>query len=249
MSIEGEKRFRGMLERVNAIVRKRVRKYNLASLDPDDLMQEGRLAAAYAVDTFTDGRGNLDGYISTVVSNALAMVAAEALAQARQPYKSVQDFDGSWRKVPVCHIEIEDDTAIDETIAPAIAREESRHLAQQTMSLEQKLANLKLSIDAKHLLQLRLHTPPELWVLARNMNRGRMKLEAQSVCRYMGWMLETGDTDRLRYQRTTRELREQFRFVLGVDDISFEPLKPTVIRDQHLLLSGAKCRNLQELRA
>src|SRR5258706_16429078 len=140
MSGEGQRRFEAMWQRVNAIVRKRVRKYTLASQDPDDLMQEGRLAAAYAVDTYNPERGNLDGYISRVVSNALAMVATEALAQDRQPYKSVQDADGTWRKSPINHVELEPDMAIDDTTNIAVERRDSaRHMATMASSMEQRI--------------------------------------------------------------------------------------------------------------
>jgi hypothetical protein len=215
-----------MILRINAIVKKRVRKYTLASLDPDDLMQEGRLAAAYAVDTYTAGRGNLDGYISTVVNNALAMVAAEALAQSRQPYKLVQELDGTQRKVPINHVEIEHETAADEQLDQLTERREhSRLMAARAALTESKLAQLGLSVDAHALLGLRLHTPPELWILARNLNRGRMKLEVVSVCLHLGWLNSFSDTpepDRHRYQRACRELRDQFRYVLGIDDQTFE---------------------------
>lgn len=251
MSADGERKFTEMYQKINTIVRARVRKYNLPSVGVDDMMQEGRLAAAYAVDTYNPERGNLDGYISRVVSNALAMVATEALAQARQPYKTVQEPDGSWRKTPVSHVELEHDMAVDDGADVSVeARDFARHRVAQSLSMEQRIDQLKLGSDARTLLQLRLHTPPELWILARNMNRGRLKLEANSICIYIGWTLGAGtDPDRARYQRAARELREQFRYILGIDDVTFEPLKPIIVTDAHSLQTGAKCRNMKELRA
>ena len=249
MSVDGERRFREMYQRVEAIVRRRVSKYKLSGHDRDDLMQEGRLAAAYAVDTFQAGRGNLDGYISTVVTNALAMVATEALAQSRQPYKQVQDPDGSWRRVPVNHVELDDAMVVGDAVdEPVKARDHARSMGNMALSIGDRIDQLKLSGDTKKLLQLRLQTPPELWVLARNMNRGRMKLETQSVCLYLGWVTHTDEPDRGRYQRAARELRDQFRLVLGIDDMTFEPLKQLPMLDHHALQTGAKSRSLAGLR-
>lgn len=239
-----------MFQKVDAIVRRRVAKYKLSGHDRDDLVQEGRLAAAYAVDTFQAGRGNLDGYISTVVTNALAMVATEALAQARQPYKQVQDPDGSWRKIPVNHVELEHDMLVGDSVdEPIQVRDAARHVGNMALTMGERIDQLKLSGDAKKLLQLRLQTPPELWILARNMNRGRMKLEAQSVCLYLGWITLANEPDRARHQRAARELRDQFRLLLGVDDVTFEPLKPLPIHDHDALMTGAKARSLEGLRS
>lgn len=225
MSTAGEHRFNQMYDRVEALVRKRVRKYNLETLDPDDLMQEGRLAAAYAVDTFQTERGNLDGYISTVVNNALAMVAAERLAQSRQPYKLTQELDGTWKRSPSTHVELEPDDVMDDTKPSTHTRESARDLGDQSSELAGILDGLKLGCDARRMLQVRLNTPPELWILARNINRGRMRIEANSVCCYLGWILDfNGEPDRLRYQRALRELREAFRGQLGVDEMTYEPI-------------------------
>lgn len=225
MSREGAAKFTAMMDKINLIVKKRTRKYNLSALDLDDLMQEGRLAAAYAVDSYHPSRGNLDGYISTVVSNALAMVAAEALAQSRQPYKNIQNADGSWRRTPATHVELEHETAFD-------LSQEDRHerrcraqsMVERTAALDAKLDGLGLSPDAQLLLELRMRTPAELLVLARNINRGRFRLEANCVCSYLGWLTASGCVDRNRYQRACHEVRDQFRFVLGINDQSFEPI-------------------------
>lgn len=250
MSAEGERRFNELYPRVEGIVRKRARKYTLPGMDREDLMQEGRLAAAYAVDTYSSERGNLDGYISKVVSNAMAMVATEKLAQARQPYKQVQEPDGSWRKVPMNHVELEHDMVVGGAVdEQAEERDLTRQVGNMALSLGQRIDQLKLSGDAKKLLGIRLQTPPELWILARNMNRGRMKLETQSVCLYLGWVTHRDEPDRQRYQRASRELRDQFRLVLGIDDMTFEPLKPVPVTDQLALQTGAKCRSLEGLRS
>lgn len=248
-STQGAHKFQDMFERINAIVKKRVRKYSLPSLDAMDLMQEGLLAAAYAVDTYQPTRGNLDGYISTVVTNALAMVAAEALTQSRQPYKQVQEADGSWRRVPVGFVELAHETAADDQLDQAIERiARQRELAQRAHEMDERLNQLKLSEDAAALLGVRLRTPAELWILARNMNNGRMKLEANSVCTYLGWFAPSHpEPDKLRYQRAAREIREQFRCVLGIDAQSYEQLHQRPIPAE--LYHAAKSRDVQELRA
>jgi len=249
MSVAGGRKFAELYDRVDAIVRKRARKYTLPGMDRDDMMQEGRLAAAYAVDTYSSERGNLDGYISKVVSNAMAMVATEKLAQARQPYKQVQEPDGSWRKVPVNHVELEHDMVVGAEVDEHIVqRDAQRHVGSMALSLAERIEALRLSSDAKKLLQIKLQTPAELWILARNINRGRMKLETQSVCLYLGWVTHLNQPDRQRFQRASRELRDQFRLVLGIDDQTFEPLKPIAV-DLDALQAGAKRRSLEGLRS
>lgn len=247
MSREGEQRFREMYARINVIVRNNIRKYNLPGRDREDLMQEGRLAAACAVDTYDPAKGRLEGYINTCVSRALAMVASEALAHRRQPHRLVQDETGKWVKTPVSDVELESDMAVDEgTNTFADVRAHSMQMVEMSEVVAGKLAQLELSDDARQILQLRIRTPPELWVLARNVNNGRWKLELQCVCLYLGWVTPSG-LDKARYTRAARELREQFRFVLGIDDQRFEPLKPIEV-DTIKLQAGAKQRQLEGLR-
>lgn len=267
MSADGERRFREVRDRVEAIVSNRARKYQLPGMTRDDIMQEGRFAAAYAVDTYKPERGPLDGYISSVVSRALAMVAAELLAQCRQPFKQVLEADGTWRKVPINNLSLDDEfmgrssglchaehrtqesaEPLDES-AETDWRDAAREAGYKSMSLAQRVDQLRLGSDAKQLLQIRLHTPPELWILARNLNRGRMKLEAQSICLYLGWVLGHNQPDRIRYQRATKELRDQLRYVLGVNELTFEPLKPILVTDRLALQTGAKQRSLEGLRS
>lgn len=228
MSRAGQARFAAMVDRIEPIVKKRVKKYTLPHIDVDDLLQEARLAAAYAVDTFTESRGNIDGYISTVVTNALAMVVAEALAQCRQPYKQVIEPDGTWRKVPIHHVELEHETAPDESLDLVVAeRERNLETSQRATAAKAVIAQLGLGSDAKTLLDIRLHTPPELWILARNLNHGRLRLDCNSICRYVGWVFETEGIvlpHRQRYQRASRELRDQLRYRLGIDEQTYTPL-------------------------
>lgn len=268
-SADGARRYKAMEAEIDLIVSRNVRKYDLGAIGRDDLMQEGRLAATYAVDTYTEGRGKLQAYINRVVFNALAMVATEALALARQPYKAVQEADGSWRRVPIRHVEFEHDTMAgqwdglrdpDERPDGSSAQRESDVFCRQLLAcsqsqravergatLDQKIAQLNLGDDAQAILRIRMVTPPELWILSRNLNRGRMsKLEPQAICLYLGWVTAQGVPDRNRYQRAAHQLRDQFRVVLGVDDLTFEPIQhPPANIDE--LTRGAKQRDIKRL--
>jgi RNA polymerase sigma factor (sigma-70 family) len=246
MSREGELRFNAMFARVMAIVSARARKYNLPGYSRADLIQDGLLAAAYAVDTYRPERGNLDGYISRVVMNSLAMVAAEKLAQQRQPHKEVQNEDGSWRKAPSNHVELTPDMIVVEG-EPLDDEERGlrRERGVKAASLEQRIDELRLDPDARALLHLRLHTPPELWILARNVNGGRMRLETKSICLYLGWVKSGTEPDRARYTRVARDLRHKLRCILGVNEMTFEPLPPIQITDLAALQSGAKQRRIE----
>lgn len=215
MSTEGARLFSQHHVRVEQIVRKRIKKYNLTAIDPEDLLQEGRLAAAYAIDTYRTERGNLEGYISTVVENALAMVASESLAQRRQPYASVKDAAGTWTRVPVHCAELEDDIATD-----------TRPNARTTMQLREELAErefrkaigrakldeLGLSNDSRTVLDIRLHPPAELWVMSRNLNRGRHRITTDSIARFLGWT-------KLRLARAVKELKIKTYIELGLEAI------------------------------
>src|SRR3990172_12198230 len=88
-SDEGRQRYAELRPRVETLVSRRVRKWNLEWMGRADLLQEGRIAAMYAIDTFIPGKGKLDNYIGVIVENALAMVAGKALAQCRQPHEIV----------------------------------------------------------------------------------------------------------------------------------------------------------------
>lgn len=236
MSPRGEAKFIVAYPRIIAIVKKRIKKYNLTAIGADDLQQEALLAAAYAVDNYSPERGNLDGYISTVVANALAMVASEALAQCRQPYKSVQDADGSWRKVPVHHVELEDDVALDDTIGELLdAREAARQSVLRADRAQSAIDSLELGNDAKMLLELKLHTPAELIIMSRNINNGRSKLNAAAITRWLGW------TD-VQHAKAARELRHKFRYHLGVDDNTYTQVHTPPAPPE--LFTGAKQREV-----
>lgn len=215
MSSEGAKLYSQHYVRVEQIVRKRVKKYNLTAIDPADLLQEGRLAAAYAVDTFQSGRGKLDGYVATVVDNALAMVAAEGLAQRRQPYAHIRDSEGKWQRIPVHCAELEDDIATDHTPNARkvlLIREECASREFKRALARAKLDALGLSYDARAILDIKLHPPAELWVLSRNLNRGRHRINTDAIIRFLGWT-------KLRLLRALKELRNKMYIELGVEAI------------------------------
>jgi RNA polymerase sigma factor (sigma-70 family) len=76
---------------IRKLVAQRARKYfALSGIDPADLIQEGMIAALYALDSYKQERGKRDAYLQRVLDNAFAMVACEARAQCRQPYVWVQ---------------------------------------------------------------------------------------------------------------------------------------------------------------
>lgn len=71
---------------IRKLVSQRARKFfALSSISPEDLVQEGMIAALYAVDSYQQTRGKRDAYITTLVDNALAMIACESRASCRQP--------------------------------------------------------------------------------------------------------------------------------------------------------------------
>ena len=118
-SPQGKLLYSQKVAEIEVVVQRHVRKFRLQSMPPDDLAQEARLAAAYAVDTYNSGRGSLMGYVHHLVYNALAMVAAECLAQRRTPHieviEKVAQYDCGkithinerWVKRPCMHVEMD----------------------------------------------------------------------------------------------------------------------------------------------
>lgn len=190
MSADGARRYKAEIGRIEGIVRKRVAKYSLQAQATEDLLQEGRFAAAYAVDTYSESRGSLNGYIGVVVANALAMVAAESLAQQRQTYTDVQQPDGTWKKIPVRTSELFEDAHTD--IAPTpiqrlARRDDQQERQMEVVDLDAELAARGFGDDARELIKLRLNPPPELWIEARNRNAGRYTLNAATLAEHLGW--------------------------------------------------------------
>jgi RNA polymerase sigma factor (sigma-70 family) len=210
MSPAGAQKYKQEIGRIEGIVRRRCSKYNLQSMSMEDLLQEGRLAAAYAVDSYKPDRGSFDGYIGVVVANAVAMVAAEALAQRRQSYTHVQDVAGKWVRTPVRSSELFEDAHDDPAPNPEQrlrAREEEAEASLRALDLDRELQALGLSEDARTLLRMRLTPPPELWVRARNLNRGRYRINSALIAEHLGW-------PRQRLQRSSQELNSMLETVL-----------------------------------
>lgn len=211
MSPTGARRFKEEIGRIEGIVRRRCSKYNLQSMSMEDLLQEARLAAAYAVDSYKPERGSFDGYIGVVVGNAVAMVAAESLAQRRQPYTHTQDLNtGEWKRVPVRSSELFEEAHNDPAPTPEQrlrAREDDVDSTLRSIDLDRELEALGLSDDARALLRLKLSPPPELWVRARNLNRGRYKINAGLMAEHLDW-------PRTRLQRAAQELNSKLEVAL-----------------------------------
>ena len=215
MSKEGAVKYRAHYARIDSIVQKRVRKYNLPGTDRDDLLQEGRLAAAYAVDTFAEQRGSLDRYISRVVDNALAMVAAEALAQKRQPYAWSLNVHGEWERSPLPHSPLEDAERIkcarpeSSPQAPALDKERLLDRAAVRQEAMAALSALPISADAREVLRLKMLPPLELQMTARNLN-AQMRIDAPSLACYLSWTLA-------RARRAVREMRQALSTQFGAE--------------------------------
>lgn len=167
----------------------------------DDFYQEGLLAATYAIDTHNTSRGKLEAYIQCVVSNALAMVAAEASAMSRSP--KLREWNGSeWVRVSAF-------TPLDpETIQSPIqaetitqAREDAISSIRQQEAGRRRIEALKAKLpsDSRLILDLKMDTPLELQVLSRNLN-GRNKLTNLALSRYTGLTLS-------RVEKSLREIR------------------------------------------
>jgi RNA polymerase sigma factor (sigma-70 family) len=184
-SIQAATHFRKNEKHIRKLIRQRSRKFfALSSIDPQDLEQEALIAAMYAIDSFRSDRGKLDAYMTTVVDNALAMVAAESRALCRQPYawhkEEFAEYDKTgkhevkerWTRVPLSEgAEPDDLPALATPEQAAIRAEEEQNALRRRVRAEEKLENIRalMSPPAAKLFDLRRSPPRELLVTARNL--------------------------------------------------------------------------------
>lgn len=168
---------------------------------PEDFHQEGMLAATFAIDTYTPNRGKLAAYIQIVVSNAMAMVAAEVSAQSRAP-KIIEE--GGNKVSALISLEPEMLPGLKLEASPVI-RENTIRTMQSKTAGRRRIESLKLCLapDARLILDLKMNTPLELTVLSRNLH-GRNKLTNHAISHYTGLTLS-------RVEKSLREIRAAAR--------------------------------------
>lgn len=179
------------------LVQQRARKfYALTAICPGDLTQEGMIAALYAVDSYKPERGKRDAYITTLVDNALGMIAAESRAQCRQPYTWVKvDEEGEaqealtarkkrapssraikpqspgWRKVPA--FDSADVDMVESEISVSVSEDREERLEKQDRIHAARMRVLAFRKTLKprvaQVFDLRLNPPADFLVLARNL--------------------------------------------------------------------------------
>jgi len=223
-SPQGKLLYSQKVAEIEVVVQRHVRKFRLQSMPPDDLAQEARLAAAYAVDTYNSGRGSLIGYVHHLVYNALAMVAAECLAQRRTPHieviEKVAQYDCGkithinerWVKRPCMHVEM--DNRVEESTSwenenPEIAMleaEDGTHRGSQLSEIAMRRAMNKatLSPDGKVVAQLMLSKPPQLAVLARNLTGQWGRITHTAIARHQEWTNKRANAALLELKQFTK---------------------------------------------
>ncbi len=232
-SPRGKVKFNQHLRSIDIIIQRQVGKFHLQAMPREDLIQEGRIAAAYAMDTYVEDRGNMMGYIQTIVFNALAMVACECLAQRRTPHINVVErvaqyrggrivgIEEKWTKRPSMQMGL--DGVVEDSMAHCVCDAEREMIDREgddlfkpgsrvpDMKLRRAMSALALSADAKSLATLMLSRPPELAVMARNMTGSWGRVTHVAMGKYLGW--ENGRaypamTELLRFVKT-RQRTEQ----------------------------------------
>lgn len=181
----------------------RARKYfNLGSHKSNDLIQEGMIAALYALDSFSPEKGSLKGYMGTLVENALAMIACEARTQSRQPYSWTRVDDDKvaitegekWVRAPLMDFSDPDDiqTESHNPEKNALDREAELEKLGSRVRVQNRLNAIRadLSPEAAKLFSLRVSPPIELLVLARNLIGRSISAQAripdEAFRKYMG---------------------------------------------------------------
>lgn len=168
----------------------------------EDFQQEGMIAALYAIDSYTPARGKLEAYIQTVAFNGMAMVACEAAAQRRAP----KIIDANGFKVSALTVLEPEIHASNDNIEPELLqKEDAVALLKARVAGRARIESLKskLTPEARLILQVKLHPPMELYVMARNLH-GRNKLTNQALSKYTGMTIS-------RVEKALREIRAAVR--------------------------------------
>lgn len=206
---EGARQFTNHYARIEVIVQRQVGKFHLQAMPREDLEQEGRMAAAYAMDTYVQGRGNMMGYVQTIVYNALAMVACECLAQRRTPHVEVMEqvaqyhggrivgIEHRWSRRPSLQMGL--DVVVEDSMTCGLEGAEGAMIEREQdvvfgdgtrvseMKLRRAMSKAPLSPDAKAMAMLMINRPPELSVLARNLTGSWGRVTHVAMGKYLGW--------------------------------------------------------------
>lgn len=205
MSPEGLARYRANEKKIEQIARQGARRYlRLPSMDRTDVLQEARIAAAYACETYRPEAGSIDRYMRSVVRRALAYFAEHALALKRRPHVS----DGE--QSIVCESLSLDESAVDHKGSRKVALQEKLPApaplpppsACEAAREDRWVRDLRgaLSADAAALLGVTLRPSAELLVFGRNTTGRGGRLEQKALAEFFGW-------DRRRVASAARELR------------------------------------------
>lgn len=217
VSPEASGKFRERYSEILKLVQQKARKYfNMSSIATADLVQEGLIAALYAVDSYDPSRGKMDAYIGTNVNNAMMMILAESRAQCRQPYTWVKAEDDStpapapaktsatdekpavkkqeenWRRVPAMDFS-DPDTVLDkERLTPLEQREAEIERLDRAEASRVRLAEVRATLGpvAALVFDVRCEPPPVVFTIARNLSgrswTDKQKLPANAIAKYLG---------------------------------------------------------------
>lgn len=219
-------KFAEMHAEVLKLVQQRARKFfAMSAISNADLIQEGLIAALYAIDSYKPERGKLAGYINTVVTNAMKMILTESRSQCRQPYTWVKaddspDAETQWRRVPAFEAVEPDTIEATETFIVSEKREEllarqARHSAELA-----RLSSIRKSLSpiAAKVFDLRCQPPVELLIIARNLVgrtvTDRVRMPNQAIALYLN--VDTGEVARaVKEVRTLMDLKYPDKAVFG----------------------------------
>lgn len=213
-SAEAQRTFAEEYPTIKKFVASRVRRYfGLAAIGPNDLLQEGLIAALYAIDSYQPKRGKRAAYIGVVVDNALAMIAAESRAQCRQPYTFVMDEDDKgetiWRRVPVS--EPVDPEMVEGEVTLTLSDQHDKKMERidRMYAKRARLAAFRRTLCpvTARVFDVRMSPPIELLVIARNIVgrtvSAKARMPNQALALYLN--LDVGVV-----AKAARELREAF---------------------------------------
>jgi RNA polymerase sigma factor (sigma-70 family) len=170
---------------VDRLITMRLARFYVPGYGYDDLVQEGRMAAWCALDSWDADKGKLDTYLTRVIKNAYLGLLEAATAQKRRPPEPLLSFNrlmskpGGGRRSLCKRLELglADDTPnVEEN---ALVAERARAICEAVEHTRRSLGGTERAV-----MECYMAPPPELLVAIRNL--GRRKLSKQAVARYLG---------------------------------------------------------------
>lgn len=163
------------------ILYKKVQKFErIPGVEPEDLLQEAKLAAVYAIATWEPTKGKkLRGYVDLVVRHALLAVVNYDKALKRAPRDSARGRSRKENRRLSTFVDLEEAAGLPASpVKTARERQEESKLVARILD--------QLDPDDRLVVETKMNPPPELVVAARNKRPNHPRITDRLVAEYLG---------------------------------------------------------------